>query len=93
MSKSLANTKSDKELIELGQAVQLFIDYGYIKRKQVLMFTFLKGIATGFGIFLGGTILVVVLIWLLGLFQQVPLVSPLVHSVNDSIQSGRSNPR
>lgn len=88
--KKLHDPPTNKDLAALGSAVQLFIDYGYVKRKQVLWFTFLKGLVTGFGVFLGGTILVVVLIWLLGLFQHVPLISPLVHTFNQSVKSGQN---
>ena len=76
----------NKELIELGKKLQAFYDSGYINRKQALMFSFLKGIAAGFGAFLGGTIVVALLLWMLSQFQYLPFVKNISNSVQDTIQ-------
>jgi hypothetical protein len=54
---------SDKELQKLGADMLDFFEYGYRDRKKMLYVSFLKGLATGFGVFLGGTVLIVLLIW------------------------------
>ncbi len=79
------SVKTDAELLELGKMIQEFYDSGYTNRKQALVFSFLKGIAAGFGAFLGGTIVIVILLWLLSLFDQLPFVGPIFDGVNKAL--------
>lgn len=74
------------ELLELGKKMQQFYDLGYVNKKQALLFSFYKGIATGLGVFLGGTVVIALLLWILGFFDQVPLVSHFVNVLNQSLQ-------
>lgn len=53
---------------------------------KILWFSFLRGLAYGLGIFLGGTIIVALVLWFLGLFDQVPLIGPLVQHIVNSLQ-------
>ena len=74
----------DKELVDLGRKLQEFYELGYINKKSALSYTFLKGIAQGFGIFLGGTVVVALLAWILGAFNHIPLVHSFVEAVQRS---------
>lgn len=65
---------SDKDYQDLGKKMVSFYETGYVNKKQALSFAFLKGLATGFGAFLGGTILIAILLWILSLIDQVPFV-------------------
>lgn len=65
---------SDKQYQDLGKKLVDFYETGYVDKKQALSFSFLEGLAGGFGAFLGGTILIALLLWILSLFDQVPLV-------------------
>lgn len=77
---------SEKELQELGKQLQDFYELGgYVNKWKALRFTALKGIAQGFGIFLGGTVVVALVAWILGAFDQVPLVKSLVEAFERSI--------
>lgn len=76
---------TDKELTDLGQKLQDFYELGYVNKKSALGYTLLKGVAQGFGIFIGGTVVVALVAWVLGAFDQVPLVQPLVEAVQRSI--------
>jgi hypothetical protein len=82
MSKPTKN--HDKEMMELGHKLQNFYEMGYVSKKQAISFSFIKGLATGAGAFLGGTIVIALLIWLLGLFDTVPLVGHLVDVLRHS---------
>lgn len=73
-------TKREKELLELGEKLQNFYDSGYVNKKQALWFSFAKGLLSGFGAFLGGTILIALLLWLLTFFQDVPGLTHIVES-------------
>lgn len=63
---------TDKQYQELGQKLVSFYETGYVNKKQAISFSFLKGLAAGFGAFLGGTILIGLLLWFLSLFDQIP---------------------
>lgn len=73
---------STKDFEQLGRDLWSLYELNYKNRKRMYIFTFGKGIAQGFGIFLGGTILVAVLLYSLSFFEQVPLLSPIVEKLN-----------
>lgn len=85
MKKSSKETLTNEELIALGKKLQDFYDSGYVNKKQALYFSFLKGIVAGFGAFLGGTLVVVLVLWVLSLFDQAPFVGPIVESLNKTL--------
>ena len=76
----------EEEFLELGKKMQQFYDLGYINKKQALLFSFYKGLASGLGVFLGGTIIIALLIWVLSLFNQVPFANHFVQVLNQSLQ-------
>lgn len=73
MTKKLTNQQYE----ELGKKLVAFYESGYVDKKQALSFSFLKGLAGGFGAFLGGTIVIGVLIWALSLVDHVPFVDAI----------------
>lgn len=77
--------EKDKKFLELGKKLTNFYETGYFDKKQTLMWSFLKGLAAGFGAFLGGTIVIALVLWLLSLFDSVPLID----SLRQSLQQGR----
>lgn len=81
--------KSDKELIELGSKLQDFYETGYINKKQALTFSLLKGMATGVGAFLGGTLVIALLLGLLSLFTDVPVVGRLFEMLNEVLKKSK----
>lgn len=68
---------TDTQYQELGKKLVTFYETGYVDKKQALTFSFLKGVAAGFGAFLGGTILIALLLWILSLVDQVPFVDAI----------------
>lgn len=72
MAKQSSQTSAEYE--ELGKKLMDFYESGYVNKKQALSWAFLKGLVGGFGAFLGGTILIGLLIWVLSLFDQVPFI-------------------
>lgn len=78
--------KSDKELIELGKKLQNFYDSGYVNKKQAFAWALLKGIASGFGAVIGGTIVVALLIWILSGLHNVPFLDRITDNVRTTLQ-------
>lgn len=76
---------NDQELLELGKKLQAFYDSGYVNKKQALHFAFLKGLASGFGAFLGGTILIGLLVWTLSFFENIPFLSHFVNLFHNTL--------
>jgi len=73
-----------KELLELGTKLQQFYNSGYVNKKQSILFAFYKGVASGFGALIGGTIVVGVLIWILSLFHQLPFAHNFINALHRS---------
>lgn len=86
MSKLKASrTKVDYE--DLGRRLESIYLTGYVSRKEMMKMSFLKGVATGFGGVVGATIVVALLVWALSLFDTVPLVGPMVDSIENTVNS------
>ncbi len=79
-------TTKEKEALELGKKLQEFFDHGYVNKKQALKFSLLKGIATGAGAFIGGTVVIAILLWTLSKFNSIPLVGPITNQVQESLK-------
>lgn len=78
-------TKNDKQLLELGKRVGAVIDVAGSSKWQMMSSAFLRGLAQGFGAVVGGTILVALLLWVLSLFNEIPLVGPAFDVVSKTI--------
>lgn len=78
--------KSDERLLELGKQVAVVLDTAGVSRKRMMYNGFLRGLAQGFGAVVGGTILVAILLWVFGLFNEVPLLGPATKAFTDTVQ-------
>lgn len=72
-----------RELME-----ELFQDF-YKHRYQLYWMNLLRGVFFGFGTVIGGTLIVAVLLWLLGLFNQVPFIGEFVDTIQRSVESAK----
>ncbi len=75
---------TDKELQKIGADMLDFFEYGYKDKKKMMYMSFLKGLATGFGVFLGGTVLIVLLIWVLSFFDDIPVLEHVYRTLSNS---------
>lgn len=76
---------SEKELIELGKKVRDIYESGHIGVQRMFWLNILRGVAYGLGFFIGGTVIVALLIWLLGQFEQVPFLQSLLRAIQNSM--------
>lgn len=81
---------SDKEYENLGKALEQIVQKDYIdlalNKRKLMGIGFLKGLASGFGAFLGATIVVGALLWILSLFDSVPFIN----TIKDSLDKANS---
>jgi hypothetical protein len=78
-------TKEDYE--KLGREFENIMLLGYSNTKRVIWVIFLKGIVYGVGLFIGGTIVVAIVFWILGFFDDVPLIGPFVQKIIDGLNT------
>jgi phage shock protein PspC (stress-responsive transcriptional regulator) len=79
-------TKQQTEQLELGRKIQDIYRLGHSGKKEALKMSFLKGIVGGIGTFLGGTVVIGTLIWILSLFGGSRVLGPLVRSIQQILE-------
>ncbi|MDX1766229.1 MAG: DUF5665 domain-containing protein [Candidatus Saccharimonadales bacterium] len=80
------NKKKHKDFEKLGRALESIFEGGYMDHRRVYKINFVRGVFFGFGVFVGGTIVVALLLWILGLFTEIPLIGEFSETVRDSIE-------
>ena len=91
IKKILGIKKKDKELLrknraEVAKAIEILFTKDYISQKQLYLQNFLRGIFFGAGGVIGATVLVAIIVWSLSLFDETPLIGPLVDNVRTTIE-------
>lgn len=87
IKKAIEKVKKDNEKGARQNLIEeLFYDFNR-SRIQVYKMNFIRGICFGFGAFLGGTILVTIVIWALAQFAGwFPSVGNNINQITNSIQ-------
>lgn len=67
------------------QQLEYFFEMSHPRWGRVIKYAFIKGVATGFGLFLGGTIVVALLLWILSLLGQVPFLNDIAESARETL--------
>lgn len=80
---------TDKKRVEFAKQVEYMYEAVTPDWRKLLTFAFLKGIATGLGVFLGGTIIVAILLWVLSGLGHVPFLNDITDSVKDTLQQNK----
>jgi hypothetical protein len=82
----MAETKmSDKKRIEFAKQVEYMYEAVNPNWRKLLTFSFLKGMATGLGVFLGGTIIVAILLWILSGLSQIPFLDNIIDAARRTL--------
>lgn len=80
-----------KDYEKLGKALEEVYLIGYANPKRFLWFGFLRGIVTGLGIFIGGTIVVALVLWVLVQLNDAPVIGPFVEKIVEIVQSSKGS--
>jgi Domain of unknown function (DUF5665) len=86
----MANQKhklTNKDYEAIGRIVTDIVDSSSADKIKVYKTAFIKGLFSGFGGVIGATLLVTLLIWILGLFGEVPLIGNLVESIEKTVDT------
>lgn len=85
-------TNSKKKLTEadyqkLGQTIENIYETGYAERSRIYKMSFIKGLMAGFGGVIGATIIVALVLWVLSLFNTIPIIGPFVEKVQETVDT------
>lgn len=84
----LPKDRSKREKInheQLGQMLQNIYESGYIDRNTMYKMSFFKGVVAGLGSVIGATIVFALVLWILSLFDTLPLIDDIVRSIQNSV--------
>lgn len=82
----LPSKKTSKQYEQIGRAFEEYLEFQTTHRKQIYKLSLIKGILGGLGGIIGATVLVALIIWIMSIFESVPLLGPFVDAVERTIQ-------
>lgn len=86
MTKTKNDSKQPTKDYELmGKQLEALYDSVNPKRAVLYKTAFLKGVVTGVGGVIGATLVIALLLWLLSLFDSVPLIGGFVEAIRNTI--------
>lgn len=86
------NRLTPKQYEELGRMIEDVYITGYASPKRLIWGSLIKGIGYGFGIFIGGTIVVGLVIWLLTKFNEIPVLNPFITKIVEIVNAANQLP-
>lgn len=89
IKKKIAQKLTDQQRIEFTKQIEYFYEAAHADAKKIFGQTLLRGIATGLGVFLGGTLFVALLLWMLSLFSDLPFVGDISKAAEHSIERSK----
>lgn len=86
--------KQEKETLkrnhdEIAKALEILFATDYIDKKKLYVSNFLRGMAFSAGGIIGATVIIALLLWVLSLFDNVPLVGPLFENTRETIEQSQ----
>jgi hypothetical protein len=100
MIKKILQKRKDKRLEEeaqikqnrdqIAKALEVLFSEGYIDRKKLYLENFIRGIVFSAGTIIGATVVIALVLWILSLFDQVPLVGPLFENTRETIEQSQN---
>lgn len=78
-----------KDPKELTKALEVLFASEYINKRRLYWHNFVRGTFFGAGSLIGATVLIALILWILSLFDTVPLIGPFIDNTRDTIQSNQ----
>jgi uncharacterized membrane protein len=78
---------------KIGRMMEDIVASNHANKMRFFWFTFFKGIIYGLGIFIGGTIVVAFVIWLLTQFNDAPIIGPFLDKLLYVLNNGSPAPK
>ncbi len=75
------------EASQAAKALEVLFTTEYVSKKDLYKANFLRGIFFSMGSILGAALLLGLGLWVLSLFDDIPLIGPVVDNIRESIKS------
>lgn len=79
---------TDQQRVEFAKQIEYMFEAAHTSWGKVVWLAFVRGMATGFGVVLGGTIVVAIIIWGLGSLDSIPFLGDLAETTKSTIEQG-----
>jgi hypothetical protein len=91
-----ATKKLDEKVViknrdEVAKALEVLFAAGYVDRKKLYLENFIRGIVFSAGTIIGATVVIALLLWLLSIFDEIPLIGPVFDNTRETIEQSKSN--
>jgi len=77
---------SSADYEKIGRSIESVVIHGHYSTKRLFIFNTLRGVFFGLGSVLGATIVVLILVWLVNIFGDVPFIGDFFQSAENTIQ-------
>lgn len=75
---------------DIAKALEILFATDYIDKRKLYLNNFIRGMFFSAGGVIGATVIIAILIWILSLFDSVPLIGPLFENTRDTIQQNQT---
>jgi len=79
-------SKDEPARLQAAKLVEVLYKSQYMDKKDFYLHSFFRGAVAGAGGILGATVLIAILLWILSLFDTVPLIGPLLENTRSTIE-------
>lgn len=74
---------------EVAKALEILFATDYIDKKKLYVSNFIRGMLFSAGGIIGATIVIGLVLWILSLFDSVPLIGPVLENTRESIEQAQ----
>lgn len=74
---------------EVAKAIEILFTTPYFSKRKLYWENFVRGMAFAAGGVIGASVLIALLLWLLSIFDTVPLIGPVLDNARDTIQNAQ----